>query len=303
MAKIRGLGKGLASLIPSSAPPIGEEIAQDLPQEEGFDVFAPCDSLFPNPFQPRKQIGRESLASLTASIREHGVIQPVLVRKSGPGYQIVAGERRWEAARAAGLNSIPIRVLELNDAQAMELALVENLQREDLTPLETARGLQELITHLNLTHEDAAQKIGLNRATVTNKLRLLQLPEQVLGMLERGLLTEGHARALLALPDENDRIDGALLSAQKNWNVRQLEEHIRNQAAAAKFDAAIPKKADSSYELPEEIASLCKDHKLTIKIDGGRRGMGLSIRGLKRWQVQLILEHIEKHQEEIFPSE
>lgn len=303
MAKIRGLGKGLSSLIPSTEPFVDEDIAQESSYEEAAALFAPCDTLFPNPFQPRKQIAQESLRNLTASILEHGVIQPVLVRRSDAGYQIVAGERRWKAAQAAGLDEIPIRVLELTDAQTMELALVENLQREDLTPLEIARGLQELITHLNLTHEDAARRIGFNRTTVTNKLRLLQLPEQVLGMLERGLLTEGHARALLALPGENETIEAALLCTQKNMNVRQLEEYVRNQTVASQIDAVMPKKEDNSYELPEEIASLCKDHKLTIKVDGGRKGMGLLIRGLKRWQVQLILEHIEKYQEEIFPSE
>jgi len=309
MAKIRGLGKGLASLIPTAAttePLIPEEITeteQETLPEEAPGEFAPIDRLLPNPYQPRKQIDRDSLSNLAASISEHGVIQPVLVRRVESGYQIVAGERRWRAARVAGLEEIPIRVMEIGDEQARELALVENLQREDLTPIETARGLQELITHLGLTHEDAARKIGLSRVAVTNKLRLLQLPPQVHDLLERGILSEGHARALLALPDESKILDAAITASEKSLNVRQLEELVRNQSNQAKMDAVFPAKPDNDFEIPHEIEDLCRSHKLTIRVGGGRKGMGLMIRGLKRWQVQLILEHIDKHREEIFPAE
>lgn len=307
MAKIRGLGKGLASLIPTGESPLTEEIIEEIvPEalsEKKAEDFLPCDQLFPNPFQPRKQMDRENLNNLVSSIREHGVIQPVLVRPGESGYQIVAGERRWRAAQSAGLDKIPVRILEISDSQAMELALVENLQREDLTAIEIARGIQELITKLNLTHEDVARRIGFSRTAVTNKLRLLQLPMQVIDMLERGTITEGHARALLALSDEGKMFEIALLAAQKSMSVRQLEELVRNQSIASKIDAALPKREESAYGLPDEIETLCKNHKLTIRIAGGRKGMGLLIKGLKRWQVQLLLEHIDKHQEELFPAE
>lgn len=304
MAKARGLGKGLASLIPTSQSSIAEEIIEEIvPAESTPANFLRCDELFPNPFQPRKVMDRENLNNLVSSIREHGVIQPVLARPVANGYQIVAGERRWRAAQSAGLETIPVRILEITDAQAMELALVENLQREDLSAIEVARGIQELIAKLNLTHEDVARRIGFSRAAVTNKLRLLQLPLQVLDMLEQRRITEGHARALLALPDEGKMVEFALTVIQKNLSVRQLEELVRNQSIAAKIDAALPKREEPQFDLPEEIETLCKNHKLTIRIAGSRKGMGLLIKGLKRWQVQLLLEHIDKYQEELFPGE
>lgn len=307
MAKLRGLGKGLASLIPAAEPQTPAEategIAREMLEERAAEDFLPCSRLSPNPFQPRKGIDREHLGGLVSSIQEHGVIQPVLVRRDGAGYQIVAGERRWRAAQAAGLQAIPVRVVEIGDSQAMELALVENLQREDLTAIETARGIQELIARLNLTHEDVARRLGLSRTAVTNKLRLLQLPEQVVDMLERGAITEGHARALLALQDEGKMIETALLAVQRNMSVRQLEEFVRNQAAAAKIDAILPRREEPPYVLPGEIETLCKKHGFSIRVAGSRRGMGLLIKGLKRWQIQLLLEHIDRHQEELFPAE
>ncbi len=303
MAKIRGLGKGLASLIPTSEPIIEEVVEEVAAVDPSPADFLRCDDLSPNPYQPRKGMDRENLNNLIASIKEHGIIQPILARPAAEGYQIVAGERRWRAAQAAGLDAIPVRILEISDAQAMELALVENLQREDLSAVEVARGIQELIAKLNLTHEDVARRIGFSRAAVTNKLRLLQLPLQVIDMLEQGRLTEGHARALLALPDEGKMTEIALLTIQKNLSVRQLEELVRNQSVASKIDAALPKREEMQYELPAEIEALCKNHKLTIRIAGGRKGMGVLIKGLKRWQVQLLLEHIEKNQEELFPGE
>lgn len=159
MARQRGLGKGLASLIPTA------NTAQEpaLPKEvQGPDRFMPCDALHPNPFQPRRKMKEDALDALVVSIREHGIMQPILVRPyAGDGYQIVAGERRWRAAQAAEIKEVPVRVMEISDEQSMELALVENLQREDLSAIEIAQGIQDLVSNMSLTHEQVAQK---NRA-------------------------------------------------------------------------------------------------------------------------------------------
>jgi ParB family chromosome partitioning protein len=306
MAKQRGLGKGLSSLIPTATEElervaaIVDEAPEDLkiPQEN-----VDKDSLFPNPFQPRKVMDQESLDNLAASIKEHGIIQPVLVRRTQAGYQIIAGERRWRAAQIAGLNEIPVRILNISDSQAMELALVENLQREDLNAIEIAQGIQEILSKLSMTHEEIAKKIGFNRTTVTNKLRLLQLPKEVISMLENGEITEGHARALLALPSADKIVEFANIVIEKSLNVRQLELLVKNSAVVAKMAAAFPRRPDEPSEFENEIERFKNKYRLTLKIDGSRKGMGLQIKGLKKWQLQMLLEYIDTHSEELFPRE
>jgi ParB family chromosome partitioning protein len=306
MAKQRGLGKGLSSLIPTASEELDrvaviiDENPEDLQVQQDT---ASVDSIFPNPFQPRKTVNQESLENLTASVREHGIIQPVLVRRSQTGYQIVAGERRWRAAKKAGLDKIPVRILEITDSQAMELALIENLQREDLNAIEIAQGIQEILSKLSITHEEIAAKIGFSRAAVTNKLRLLQLPKQVIAMLENGELTEGHARALLALPSADKIIEYANTAVEKYLNVRQLELLVKNYATAAKIDAVFPRKAEQPSEFEGEVERFKNKYKLVLKIDGGRKGMGVHIKGLKKWQLQMLIEYIDTHSEELFPRE
>jgi ParB family chromosome partitioning protein len=298
MSKQRGLGKGLSSLFPTTPPP---ENASEEPQGKTSVITIPCAALTPNPFQPRRTIIPDQLRELASSIKEHGVIQPILVRKVGDAYQIVAGERRWRAAQMAGLSDVPVKELEISDEQAMEFALVENLQREDLSTLEIAQGIQELITRLSLTHEEAAQKIGISRVAVTNKLRLLQLPGEVLSMLDSGALTEGHVRALLSLPNDEKIIEFANLAYQNGLNVRQLEDMVRRLPIAEKFEAAFPKRSAPPSDFEEEIALLNTNYNLDIKIAGSTKSMGLVIKGLKKWQIHLLLEYIEAHNKELFP--
>lgn len=311
MAKQRGLGKGLASLIPSEA--IEEEIINPSPVVEEApktteedrpraDSVLPIGDLKPNPYQPRRTMDEAMLQNLAESIAAHGIIQPILVRPADGGYQIVAGERRWRAATRAGLQQVPVRILELSDSQAMELALVENLQREDLSPVEIAIGIQELVAKLSLTHEEIAAKLGISRAAVTNKLRLLQLPSEVLAMLESGNISEGHARALIGIPSTEKIIELALLVKEKSISVRQLEELVRNLEAAAKIDSALPRKEIPPSEFQNEIDSLQNKYRLSVKIAGSRKNMGLLIKGLKKWQVQMLLEFIDNN-EELFPRE
>lgn len=306
MAKQRGLGKGLSSLIPTGDSQVdvrNEEVAKSSAAPKDLSSYMRIDELEPNPFQPRKTLDTEALENLAASIREHGIIQPVLIRNVKGNYHIVAGERRWRAAGMAGLGSVPVKIVEITDEQAMELALVENLQREDLTSMETARGIQELVNRMSLTHEEVAQRIGLSRTAVTNKLRLLQLPDRVIEMLENSSITEGHARALLSLPSADKIMEYADMAVQKNLNVRQLEEIVRNAAAAAKIASALPRRAEPVSDFQEEIDRLKDTYKLTVRVGGSRKNMGLFIKGLKRWQVQMFLEFIENNKEELFPRE
>ncbi len=220
MARKGGLGKGLDALIPvgSSAP--GEGIST-------FEV--PIEKITPNPLQPRSTMQTDALEELAASIKEHGILQPLLVTYDAvtDGYILVAGERRLRAARLAGLEFVPVLVRQATDQQRLELALIENVQRADLTPLETAEAYRQLADDFHLSHEAIADQVGKNRVTVTNTLRLLKLPIQVRQALADGSITEGHARALLGLP--SDQAQNAALESilRHGLNVRQTEELVR----------------------------------------------------------------------------
>ena len=222
MAK-KGLGSGLDALFGSDA---------DLKEDAGL-LNLPISKVEPAADQPRERFDPEALGELADSIRQHGVLQPIAVRALGGGYyQIIAGERRWRAAREAGLDMIPARVLEADDRSAKVLALVENLQRQDLNPVEQAKGLNSLMKDFGLTQEAAAEQVGFSRPAVANALRLLSLPEPVLAMLEEGSLTSGHARALLALGDEESICRAAELVVKEELSVRQTEELIKRRKAA-----------------------------------------------------------------------
>ena len=222
MARLGGLGKGLGALIPSEA----ESVEGDAPRL----VDLPIDSIVPNQHQPRVHFDEESLAELAASIREIGVLQPVLVRPVGDAaYELVAGERRWRAARRAGLAVIPAIVRDTDDLGLVERALVENLHRQDLTPLEEAAAYQQLIEDFDLTHEQVANRVGKSRSAVTNTLRLMSLPPGIQHLLADGRLTAGHARALLGTPDRTLQEQLARQAAAENWSVRMLEDVVRDR--------------------------------------------------------------------------
>jgi ParB family chromosome partitioning protein len=208
-----GLGRGLDALIPHRSQAAGT-------------IEIPLDRIMENPRQPRRRIDDSALATLTASIREHGVIQPILVTETIDGYQLVAGERRVRAARLAGLERIPAVVRELAERQQLELALVENLQREDLDPIEAARGYRQLIDEFEFSQEDLAARVGRARSTVANTLRLLTLDETVQAAVADGTISEGHARAIGGLPDGHQaRVLGAVVA--DDLSVRQTEELVR----------------------------------------------------------------------------
>ncbi|MFO7171752.1 MAG: ParB/RepB/Spo0J family partition protein [Bacillota bacterium] len=210
----RGLGKGLRVLIPES--PVEKENVQEIEVAR----------IRPNPHQPRQAFDEAKLAELAASIREHGVVQPVLVRPVESGYELVAGERRWRAAQMAGLERIPAIVRELTPAQVMEIALIENLQREDLNPLEEAEAYRRLIEEFQLTQEELARRLGKSRSQIANTLRLLNLPESVRQRLAAGTLTVGHAKVLLGLTDPGEQERLADRVEREQLSVRQLEALI-----------------------------------------------------------------------------
>lgn len=234
-----GLGRGLDALIPADRP------------TAGFTTLA-VDHITPNPQQPREHFDEESLASLAASIREVGVLQPVVVRRgrSEGQYVLVAGERRWRAARHAGLTEIPAMIRDGDDVSGLTEALVENVQREDLTPLEEAAAYRQLMEDFGLTHEEVGDRVGKSRSAITNTLRLLQLPAPVQALLTRGVLSAGHCRPLLALGNEAAAVGLARKAADEGWPVRRIEEEVRS---IVESPATPPR---SSAQRPAEILEL-----------------------------------------------
>lgn len=219
-----GLGRGLGALLSSPGPASAEAPG-------AAAVELPIDAIAPNPHQPRKDFNDKALLDLAASLRQSGVLQPVVVRRFGEGYQLIVGERRWRAAKLAGITRIPAVIREVSDAQSLELALVENLLREDLNPMEEAEAYQRLLAEFGWTQEELAQRVARDRSSVANCLRLLKLPELIQADLRAGRLTMGHARALLSLdsPAEQLRLREQILA--HSWSVRTTEEGVQAKRA------------------------------------------------------------------------
>ena len=238
----KGLGKGLAALL-------GDDVMES--GEEKNSLFLPISQVESCASQPRKQFDADALADLADSIREHGIIQPLTVRKLQSGYyQIIAGERRWRAARMAGLSEVPAIVIEADDRKAMELAMIENLQREDLNPIEEAEGYQMLISQYNMTQEETAQRVGKSRSAVANALRLLNLCPSVRAMVEDGRLSNGHARTLLPLsPEAQEKAAATII--KNDLSVRQTELLVKKLTAQPKEK---PQKSGISVDYAEEAA-------------------------------------------------
>ena len=267
----RGLGRGLAALLPSEAAtastptPIGGPALREVPVER----------IRPNPRQPRRTFDEEPLASLTASIAALGVLQPLLVRELGSGeYELIAGERRWRAAQRAGLATVPVLVRQADDLASLEQAVVENLHRADLNPLEEAAAYAQLLEDFALTHEQLAARVGRSRAAVTNTLRLLQLPAAIQRHLVEGTLTAGHARALLGSGDPAFQESLAARAAREGLSVRVVEEAVRAREGGGSTTPATPRSASSRLPGFAELELLLADHLATrVKVEErGRRG-------------------------------
>lgn len=231
----------------------------------------PLDEIIPNKDQPRKTFDEESLRELADSILQHGVLQPLLVRPlPGGGYQLVAGERRYRASRIAGLKEVPVVVKELTDTETMEIAIIENLQREDLNPIEEAEGLQALIDRCGFTQEDVAASIGRSRPAIANSLRLLKLPEDVREMTKEGKLSAGHARALLAFDNPAMMSEAARQTVEKNLTVRDLEHMARQHTSAGRTRTA--KRRDSFYDEVELSLTETLGRRVRVVLNGKKKG-------------------------------
>lgn len=259
MARPTGLGKGLNSLF----------VENTVEQSDG-PISMKLMDIVPNKDQPRKTFDEGALAELSESIAKHGVLQPLLVRPMPNGtYQLVAGERRWRASRMAGLSEVPVVIKELTDVQTMEIALIENLQREDLNPIEEAEGLQALIDTCGMTQDEIAVSVGRSRPAVTNALRLLRLPEEVRDLTREGKLSAGHARALLAFDDPKKMMDLARqITQDDSITVRQVERLAKQQEKSAFATGKRTKRRDSYYDEVELALSEALGRK--VKVYNGR---------------------------------
>lgn len=248
-----GLGRGLESLFsdvtihPEDYGEASEASDQkrDSSDIAGEIIFLDINDIKPNANQPRKDFNEEKIEELAKSIELHGVIQPIMVRPFGRGYEIVAGERRWRAARKAGLKKIPAIIRELDEQQNMLIAIIENMQREDLNPIEEAMALEEMIKTYGLTQEEVSRSIGKSRPYITNALRLLKLPSEVRSMVSSGELSGGHARAIAGLDSEEDKIAAAKKAVELGWSVREIENYANSsKKKSVKKKAAMKKKRD-----------------------------------------------------------
>ncbi len=225
MSKRGGLGKGLGAIFGENPSPVPESVKEEQVNVKPTELE--LSAIKANPYQPRRVFDEEKLQELAASIKEFGVVQPLVVRKKGKGYELVAGERRLRAAKLAGLTSVPAIIKEYDDIKMMEIALVENIQRHDLNPIEEAQGLRRLMAECKLTQEQAAEKVGRSRVAVTNILRLLNLPEAIQGFIVEGKLNMGQAKQLLGLPKQEQQLEVAKAIMENGWSSRMTEQVVR----------------------------------------------------------------------------
>lgn len=255
----RGLGRGLSSLIPSLSPGIESQLEQ-----------IATDAIEPNPRQPRKYFDQEAFEELIASIDKHGIVQPIVVRPRDEGFEIVAGERRWRAAKEAGLKTIPAIVRRSSDAQSLEVALIENIQRENLNAIEEAKAFQHLIDDFKMTQTDLAEQLGKSRTAITNTLRLLQLPDSLQQMVLDGQLSSGHARALIVLENEESQLKLAGKIIEEGLSVRQTENLVRLWQVAGSTDGQKPP-LPQSYKVAARRLRKFLGAKVKVKL-GKNRG-------------------------------
>lgn len=286
MASQKGLGRGLGALL--------GDFDQDAAEDSAYKLL-PLHRVEPNPDQPRQDFDEEELAALAESIRVHGVLQPLTVRETGGGYyQIIAGERRWRASRMAGLTDVPAIVIEADDRKAKELALIENLQRQDLNSVEEALGYQSLMNEFGLTQEEAAQRVGKSRPAVANALRLLTLDEKVLDMLRAGELTAGHAKAILMLKSEKKQLEAAQKIANLGLSVRQAELLCKNMSKEQP-----EKKEPATFQVDyvrECEKSLSKHLGRGVRIVNGKRKGRFELEFYGQDDLQTLLDALMKIQ-------
>ncbi|ARI75535.1 ParB/RepB/Spo0J family partition protein [Halobacillus mangrovi] len=278
----RGLSKGLGDYAPQGMEPANEEQVQEVNVSE-------CR---PNPYQPRRYFEEESLTELKQSIEQHGILQPLIVRKSIKGYEIVVGERRFRAAKLANLVKVPVVARELTDEQMMELALLENLQRDDLTPIEEAKAYQNLMKELGLTQEELAKRLGKSRSHIANFLRLLTLPQEVIQKMNEGMLSMGHGRALLSLKNRDHLRQVVAKIEKEGLNVRQVERLIYEYNLQK--NEKKPKEQHKDIFLKEREETLKERLGTSVSIHKGKRKGKIEIEFMNDEDLERILEWFEK---------
>lgn len=287
MAKRKtGLGKGLDALIPTSNP-----------QESGDEGIRkiPINQVLPNPHQPRYNFRENELTELSQSIQEHGILQPLIVTEdiANQQYTLIAGERRLQAAKLAGLTEVPVIIRDVSEQERLELALIENVQREDLNPLEKAKAYQQLSTEFNFTHEEIAKSVGVSRASVTNTLRLLNLPQEIQNALSQGEISEGHARTLLSLPTPQAQL-AAYKTVQKNkLSVRQTEELVKKLLG-------VKPTQKQKRELPPELVEIERQLRsflgTKVKITHSSKGGTIILHYYSDEELESLIDHILQKQ-------
>ena len=265
MAKKSGLGKGLGAILTDKYD------SQALEYSDNSSVIElKIVDVEPNKDQPRKEFDKEKLDELADSISKHGVIQPIIVTKKGETYQIVAGERRWRASKQAGLKKIPAIIRDYDEIKVMEVALIENLQREDLNPVEEALGYKSLMDNFSLTQDKISERVGKSRSAVANSLRLLNLPEKVLKMLEKGKISTGHAKVILSVSNKNEQIQIAEIVAEKQMTVRETESFIKNKSKTKKTSTKMSAEVKMAIKEMENSFSKYFGTKVKIKETNGK---------------------------------
>jgi ParB family transcriptional regulator, chromosome partitioning protein len=274
----RGLGRGLSALI-STGESLGGLKFEELP----------TSAIRPNTRQPRRSFPEAGIQELAASIRGVGILQPLVVRSTESGFELIAGERRLRAAKEAGLDRVPVLIRQAGENESMELALVENLQREDLNPLETAAAYQALMEGFGLSKEQLANRLGKSRAAVTNTLRLAQLPERIRALLEEGKLTEGHARALLGLETEEQMVGLAQRIQEERLSVRRTEELVREYLSGARETPQTRERSETPVEFDEASRLMREALELPVRVKSLRRGGKVEIRFREKEELDALM--------------
>ncbi|HHW01362.1 MAG TPA: ParB/RepB/Spo0J family partition protein [Thermoanaerobacterales bacterium] len=273
----RGLGKGLSALIP-----MDEKDKESIQEVQVKDIHA-------NQNQPRKNFDEQKLNELADSIKEHGILQPVILRKKAGTYELVAGERRWRAAQKAGIEKIPAIIKDLSDSDVMEIALIENLQREDLNPLEEAAAYKKLIEEFGMTQEELSKRVGKSRSQIANTVRLLNLDDEIKELISEEKLTAGHARALLAIEDKKERLRLARKISEDNMSVRQIEETVKiktqEKRKSKKNEDVNPAFVEISERLQRSLGT-------KVKIKGSEKRGKIEIEFYSEDELERILETI-----------
>ncbi|HEY8389640.1 MAG TPA: ParB/RepB/Spo0J family partition protein [Clostridia bacterium] len=286
MAIKRGLGRGLDSLFGDNDYANKMQTVEVIEQESEVEI----DKIFPNPNQPRKTFDEQALNELADSIKIHGVIQPLIVTKRDDRYMIIAGERRWRASKIAGLLKVPAIIKDYSDQKVSEISLIENLQREDLNPIEAAKAIKQLMNEYNYTQEKVAERLGKSRPAITNTLRLLTLNKEIIDMILKGSLSAGHARALLAIEDQEGQLKLAKIAVEKQMSVRDLESAVKKYLAPKPEPKPAP---EQSLELKELIYDMQRVFATKVTAIGNDAKGRIYIDYFSRDDLERICELIE----------